>query len=99
MAGGSSRSTGLVVAAGGVAIANEALFAPLSTGNAPWKDLNWRLIPATAFLALALAGLETLAPTFAVGLAGLTLAAVFIVPYGHAPTPLDNVLKIMGYDK
>jgi len=94
-----SRATGLVLAAGGVAIANEALFAPIATHKAPWKDLNWRLIPATAFLALALAGLETLAPKFAVGLAGLTLAAVFIVPYGNAATPLDNILKIMGYDK
>lgn len=94
-----TRSTGLVLAAGGIAIANEALFAPLRSGKAPWKDLNWRLIPATAFLALALAGLEQLAPKFAVGLAGLTLAAVFLTPYGNAGSPLDNVLKIMGYDK
>ncbi|MDB4872533.1 MAG: hypothetical protein JWL97_3537 [Gemmatimonadales bacterium] len=92
-------STGLVLAAGGVAIANEALFAPLSGHGTPWTDLNWRLIPATAILALALSGLEQLAPKFAVGLAGLTLAAVFIVPHGKAPTPLDNILKVMGYAK
>ena len=91
------RSTGLVLAAGGVAIANEALFAPLSGRGTPFKDLNWRLVPATALLALALGGLEQLAPKFAVGLAGLTLLAVLIVPYGKAPTPLDNVLKTMGY--
>jgi hypothetical protein len=93
------RAAGLVLAAGGVEIANEALFAPLSGHGTPWKDLNWRLIPATALLALALTGLENLAPAFAVGLAGLTLAAVFIVPYGNAPTPLDNILKTMGYTK
>ena len=94
-----ARSTGLALAAGGVAIANEALFAPLAGRGTPWANLNWRLFPATAFLALALGGLEKLAPTFATGLAGLTLAAVFVIPYGKAPSPLDNVLKVMGYAK
>lgn len=97
------RSTGLVLAAGGVAAANELLFAPLSSAAAGGKNtgvtFNWRLVPATALLALALGGLEKLAPTFAVGLAGLTLAAVFLVPYGHADSPLDNILKTMGYAK
>lgn len=94
-----TRSTGLVIAAGGVAVANEALFAPLSGHGTPWKNLNWRLVPATAILALALGGLEQIAPGFAVGLAGLTLAAVFIVPYGTASSPIENVLKVMGYAK
>lgn len=94
-----TRSTGLVLAAGGVAVANEALFAPLSGHGTPWKDLNWRLIPATALLALTLGALEQIAPGFAVGLAGLTLAATFIVPYGTATSPLENVLKVMGYAK
>lgn len=93
------RSTGLVLAAGGVALANEALFAPLATHTAPWKDLNWRLVPATAVLALALGGLGQIAPGFAHGLAGLTLAAVFLIPYGHAPSPLDNILHVLGYAK
>ncbi|GAA0287286.1 hypothetical protein GCM10009527_098260 [Actinomadura nitritigenes] len=92
-----SRAAGLVIAAGGIAVANDALFAPLAGGEPPWKTLNWRLFPATAILALALAGLEKLAPSFAVGLAGLTVAAVIIVPYGNAKPPLDNVLKVMGY--
>ncbi|MEU9022340.1 hypothetical protein [Actinomadura sp. NPDC048394] len=92
-----SRSAGLVMAAGGIAVANDALFAPLAGGQPPWKSLNWRLVPATALLALALAGLEKLTPTFAVGLAGLTVAAVLIVPYGNAKPPLDNVLTVLGY--
>lgn len=91
------HSTGLVLAAGGVVLANEALFAPLSGHGTPWKDINWRLFPATALLALAMGGLEKLAPGFAVGLSGLILLAVFIVPYGTAPAPVDNVLKVMGY--
>lgn len=86
-----------MLAAGGIEIANEALFAPLSGQGTPWKNLNWRLVPATAILALALGGLEKIVPGFAVGLAGLTLAAVFLIPYGTAATPLQNILKVMGY--
>lgn len=92
-----ARSTGLVLTAGAIEIANEALFAPLAGHGTPWADWNWRLIPATALLAVALAGLERIAPGFAVGLAGLTVMAVFFVPVGNAPTPLENLLKVMGY--
>jgi len=92
-----AASTGPVLIAGGLTAANEILFAPLSGSGSPWRDFNWRLIPATAGLALALAALEKLAPGFAVGLAWLSVAAVLIVPAGNAPTPLQNALKIMGY--
>jgi len=102
------RSTGLVLAAGGIAIANEAIFAPLAsaqsanastTGMLLLKggvDINWRLIPATAILALTLGGLEKLSEPFAVGLAGLTLLAVLIIPVGKAPSPIDNIAKTIG---
>jgi hypothetical protein len=91
------KATGLVLAAGGIAVANEALFAPLAGHGTPWKNLNWRLLPATVILALALSGLEKLTPQFAVGLAGLTLVATLSVPYGNARPPIDNVLKVLGY--
>lgn len=92
-----AQSTGIVLAAGAITAANEALFAPLAgTGHVTF---NWRILPATAGLALALAGLEHLAPGFAVGLAWLGLAAVLLVPFGNAPTPLENALKIMGYSR
>lgn len=91
-----SRAMGLALTAGGLSIANEALFAPIATHVAPWKTLNWRLVPATAFLALALGGLESLAPTLAVGFGMLTVVAVLIIPYGKAPSVIDNVNKIMG---
>jgi hypothetical protein len=87
-------STGIVLAVGGITAANELLFAPLTGGKV---SFNWRIIPATAGLALALAGLERLSHPFAVGLAWLSLAAVLSVPFGNAPTPLQNALKIMGY--
>jgi hypothetical protein len=78
---------------GGITLANEAFFAP---GHGVGK-INWRVIPATAGLALALAGLERLAPKFAVGLAWLALGTVLIVPFGHAPTPLQNATRTLGY--
>ena len=92
-----AESTGIVLAVGAITAANEVAFAPLAGSGKP--RLNWRLIPATAGLALALAGLEHLSRPFAVGLAWLSLVAVLTVRFGNAPTPLENALKIMGYQK
>lgn len=91
-----AESTGVVLAVGGITAANELLFAPLAGGKVAF---NWRIIPATAGLALALAGLEHIARPFAVGLAWLSLVAVLTIPFGNAPTPLQNLLKVMGYAK
>lgn len=89
-----AASTGPVLAAGAITAANEVLFAPLAGQKA---GFNWRVIPATAGLALALAGLEKIAPQFAVGLAWLGVATILVVPVGSAPTPLENALKVLGY--
>lgn len=83
-----------MLAAGLITAANELIFAPLEGAKVTF---NWRLIPATGALALALAGLEHAAPGFAVGLAWLSLATVLIVPFGNAPTPLENAVKALGY--
>lgn len=92
-----AESTGIVLAVGGITAANEVLFAPLTGHGATWTNFNWRVIPATLGLALALGGLEKIAPEFAKGLAGLALLTVLVVPFGKAPTPLENVTKMMGY--
>jgi hypothetical protein len=86
-------STGLVIAAGAIVAANEALSAKSIT------DFNWRIVPATAVMAIVLAGIETAAPAFGKGLAGLVLLSVLVIPYGNAPTPLENLSNIMGYTK
>lgn len=105
------RSTGLVLAAGGISIANDVLFAPIAAQPAPNAiggkpgqvaadivgNFNWRVIPATAVLALTLGALEKIAPDFAVALAGLALGAVLLIPVGKAPTPLENITKALGY--
>ncbi len=92
-----ARSTGIVLATGGITAVNEVLFAPVL--HEKGVVFNWRLIPATAGLALALAGLEHVAPAFATGLAWLALITVLVVPFGNAPTPLANAAAIFGGKK
>lgn len=90
-----AASTGYVLAAGGLVIANEALFAPLATGTKPWTGLNWRLIPATGILALVLAGVESLDEGFGKALGILVLMGVLIIPVGNAPTPIQNITTVI----
>lgn len=96
-----ASAAGLVLAAGGIAAANEAIFAPLAQhkdfATSIKTDTNlWRMVPATAILALTLTGLENMAPGFAKGLAGLVLLAVLIIPVGNAGAPLENIAKFVG---
>jgi hypothetical protein len=90
-----AQSTGIVLAVGALTFANEALFAP-AAGSAK-VQINWRIVPATAGLALALAALEKVAPGFAVGLAWLSMLVVLAIPMGNAPTPVQNLNKLMGF--
>lgn len=104
------QSTGLVLAAGGIAAVNEVVFAPLADkkhnplgardnpldqGN-PLDAFNWRIIPATAVLALTLGALETLSPQFAKILAGLAVFTVLVTPVGNAAAPIDNLTRVIG---
>lgn len=95
-----ASSIGPALAAGTIAFANETIFAPLA-GNPSGKlgvpASAWKIIPATFGLALGLALLERIAPGFAVGLAWLVLAATLAYPVGTANSPLENIVKVMGY--
>jgi hypothetical protein len=90
-----AESTGYILAAAGIAAANEAIFAPVATHRPLWIDFNWRIIPATAIAALALAGLEQISPPLGKGLAMLALLTVLIVPVGNAPSPIDNAGRFL----
>jgi hypothetical protein len=92
-----ASAAGVFLAAGAVTLANEAVFAPVSSGGAVTADFNWRIIPATLLGALALGGLAQAAPGFALGLAGLVLLTVLIVPMGRAGSPVGNASKMLGY--
>jgi hypothetical protein len=95
-----ASAAGLVLVAGGIAAANEVIFAPLETGKGvDVKSFNWRIIPAATILAITLTGLEKVSEPLGAGLAGLTLLAVLIVPIGNAPTPIDNLSKLVGQRK
>lgn len=92
-----AASTGIILAAAGIAAANEAIFAPVAAHKPLWVDFNWRIIPATAIAAFALAGLEQIAPALGKGLALLALLAVLMGTTGNAgASPLDNVSKMLG---
>jgi hypothetical protein len=84
-------AAGWVLAAGGVVAANELVFAPLEQGGSPWDRFNWRIIPATAILALVLSGFEKVAPQFGNGLGIMAFMVAVIAPLGNAPPVLDNV--------
>lgn len=91
-----ARSTGPVLLAGGLAAANEAIFTPLAAHQPENWDAVFRLIPATAGLALGLALLENAAPGFALGIAWLLVAGVLIFPVGKAQPILTNVNKVLN---
>jgi hypothetical protein len=90
------KSTGYVLAAGGIVLANEAIFVPLDTGKTPLQSINWRVVPATAIMALALAGVESLNEGFGAGLGLLVLLSVLVIPMGNAGSPLENIAKAVG---
>lgn len=91
-----AQSTGIALAVGAVTLANEVIFAPLLGEKVA---VNWRIVPATVGLALALSAVERIAPKFAVGLAWLALVTAVTVPFGNASTPLDNATRALGYAK
>lgn len=89
-------STGYVLAAAGIAVANEVIFVPALQHKPLWSDFNWRIIPAAAVAAITLAGLEKVSPPLGKGLAVLALLAVIILPMGNAPSPVENAAKFLG---
>jgi hypothetical protein len=89
-------AAGLILTAALITAANEAIFIPASQDKPLWQDFNWRLVPATAVAALALTGLEKLSEPLGKGLAALALLSTLIVPFGNAPSPLENLSKMLG---
>lgn len=87
----------IFLAAAGITLANEAIFAPVASGGKITSDFNWRIVPAALLGALAFGGLSKIAPGFATGLAGLVLLGVLILPMGNAGSPISNASKMLGY--
>lgn len=91
-----AESTGWILAAGGIVAVNEAVFVPAETGKLPDFTSVWRILPATALLAVGLAFLERAVPQFATGIAKLLVVGVLVFPIGNAPTPLQNASKLVS---
>lgn len=89
-------AAGIILTAAGITAANEAIFVPATTGKPLWQDFNWRIVPATAVATLVLTGLEKVSEPLGRGLAYLALLAVLIRPMGKAPSPIENVSKMLG---
>jgi hypothetical protein len=87
-------AAGWVIAAGGMVAANELIFSPLEQGGSPVSNFNWRIIPATAVLALVLSGFEKMAPQFGNILGGMVFLVAVMAPMGNAPPPLTNLAAI-----
>lgn len=85
----------IVLATAAIVATNEAILAPLAGHGTPWKDFNWRLLPATAVVTLAFVGLEKVAPPVAKGLAVVLLVTVLVTPLSHGvPPPLVSAADI-----
>lgn len=91
-----------MVIAGGIAFVNDTVFAPMNEGKPPFStitDGNWRIIPATAILALLIGGMESVSPEFGAGLGLLVVLSVLVIPFGNAKTPLENAAQFVGGKK
>lgn len=98
-----ATAAGIIVIAGTITIINDALNAPINDVTSPnaaqslFGYVNWRVIPATVVAAMFFAGLESLNPPLAKGIAGVALLTTLIHPLGTGPSPLVHLAQVMGY--
>lgn len=86
-----ARSTGPILAVGGITLANQSLLAKNQ------QPIDFRVVAATAIAAGGLALLERLSEPLAVGLAWVALVTVLFVRLdAKAGAPAENLLRIMG---
>lgn len=93
------KSTGYIIAAGGIVLANDAIFIPMETGQTPLQTINWRVVPATVIMALVVGGIESLNEGFGAGLGMLVLLSVLVIPMGKSGSPLENAARAFGGKK
>jgi hypothetical protein len=84
-----ARSTGPILAVGGLTIANRSLLSPTQ------EPIDFRIVVGTAVAAAGLALLERVSEPLAVGLAWISLVTVLFVKFGKQPAPAENLLRIM----
>jgi hypothetical protein len=93
-----ASAAGIIIVAGAVTLANEAVSVPYVPGNTNvLSGINWRVIPATAIAAFMFSGLEGVNPQAGKGLAIIALMTTLLVGMGNAPAPAANIANALGY--
>jgi hypothetical protein len=86
-----ARSTGPILAVGGITIANQSLLAKEQ------QPVDFRVIVGTAVAAAGLALLERVSEGLAVGIAYIALVAVLFAELDKkAGAPAENLIRILG---
>jgi hypothetical protein len=86
-----ARSTGPILAVGGITLANQSLLAKEQ------QPIDFRVVIGTAIAAGGLALLERLSEGLAVGIAYVALVTVLFARLdSKAGAPAENLLRIMG---
>ena len=81
-----AKSTGVILAIGGVTIANRVIFND--------EDMDWRIAVGTGLAAITFAGLEKANEQLAVGLAYVALVAVLLTRLDpKVPAPTESALR------
>lgn len=95
------KSTGYIIAAGAIALANDVVLAPMaSKDKIDISQANWRIVPATAILALVIGGLGSISEGFGDGLGALILLSSLILPFGQGNKgPLQNLATLVQTKK
>jgi hypothetical protein len=90
---GMARSTGPILAVGGITIANQSLLSPKQ------EPIDFRVIVGTAVAAGLFALLERVSEQLAVGVAWVALLTTIFVPLRNQPSPAENLIRITGWNK
>lgn len=81
-----AKSTGIILAVGGVTMLNQVVLNK--------KDIDWRVPVATGFAAGAFAIMERANEKLTVGVAWVALLTVLLVRIDNQPAPVESLLRV-----
>jgi len=90
-----AKSTGIVLAAGGISFANDWIEKTVQPQGGTATP-NFRIPVATLAVALIFSGIERLNERAAVGLSWIMLITVLVTPVHHGRAPLQNLALLAG---
>lgn len=88
-----AKSTGIILAVGGMSYGNDVIF----NGQSPTQGIP--VIVGTGIAAALLTLLERVNQQLAVGLAWIALITMALVPPKHGNSLVTNLLNVTGYGK